>query len=98
MNKSPLNDFQLSEKELRVLKWHSEKQKETYIMRKFVHEYSFKKSCFGESWTLADCLIELNAVLIAEGYNPKKDISTVSKLLKVPFVSFDIDQDYYGGI
>ncbi|MCM3411870.1 hypothetical protein [Metabacillus litoralis] len=95
MNK---HEFKLSEKEIRVLKWHSEKQKETYIMRKFVHEYSFKKACFHEEWTLADCLIELNAVLIAEGYKPKKATSTVSRLLSQPFVSFDIEQNYYGGI
>ncbi|MDN4492882.1 hypothetical protein [Ureibacillus aquaedulcis] len=98
MSKLELIDFELTKREKQVLKHQSPKQVETYIMQKFVHQFSFMKSCFHEKFTLDECLIELNALLISEGYKPKKAISTFSRLLNKPFVSYDIDQDHYGAV
>ncbi len=95
MNRSLLNDFELTERELRILSAQTPKQKEIYIMKKFIQQYRFFSD---KSSSKTDCWRKLNEILASKGYKQKKHVSSVTKLWDEPFVSYEFDNDYYGTV
>ncbi|PFU40164.1 hypothetical protein COK86_20440 [Bacillus cereus] len=79
----------LNERELRFLSAHTPKQKEVYIMKKFISQYKLFITCNNEAGSKADCFRKMNECLIEEGYKPKKHVSTVTKLWDAPFHSYE---------
>ncbi|PFX73740.1 hypothetical protein COL39_12965 [Bacillus cereus] len=74
----------LNERELEILLTQPFKQTEVYIMKKFISQY--KLFNVGSK---ADCFRKMNECLIKLGYEPKKHVTTVTKLWNAPFHSYE---------
>jgi hypothetical protein len=90
-----MSNFTLTKPEMKILMSLPFKQTEIYIMKKFIQQYKFFSD--GSS-SKTDCWRKLNEFLVSEGYKPKKHVSSVTKLWDEPFVSYEFDKDYYGGM
>ena len=86
-------DISLDEREQKFLSAYPPKQKEIYLMKKFISRYKF---IIGGTKT--ECLKMLNEQLVKMGYKRKKYLSTVTRLWDEPFISYEFENDYYGGI
>lgn len=90
--------FDLSELEEKRLKNYTPRQKETYIMKKYIHSYRFVNWVNRKKSTQTECWRLMNEHLISLEYKPKKSIVSVHRLWEAPFNNLDIEKwDYYGG-
>ncbi|MEH7513328.1 hypothetical protein V7146_11460 [Gottfriedia acidiceleris] len=67
------------------------KQREIYIMQKFIWQYKFGLAYNHVNETKAECFRMMNEVLVEHGYKPKKHVSSVHKLWDVPFFSHETE-------
>ncbi|MBG9470152.1 hypothetical protein ABE55_27295 [Bacillus thuringiensis] len=96
MNKLKSNELDkylevtLNERELRLLSAHTPKQKEVYLMKKFINKYKFYSACNYGVGSKADCFRKMNEYLVKhKDYTPKKNVTTVTKLWDAPFYSYE---------
>ncbi|MFC0469560.1 hypothetical protein ACFFHM_03215 [Halalkalibacter kiskunsagensis] len=85
-----VDNFYLNEREEGILSHYKPKQKEVYIMKKFIGQYSFIRAIQGKG-SKADCFKKMNELLVKRGYKEKKHVSTVYQFWNAPFVSFEFE-------
>lgn len=79
----------LNERELKILSTHTPKQKEVYIMKKFISQYKLFIVCNNGTGSKVDCFRKMNECLVKLRYKPKKHVTTVIKLWNAPFHSYE---------
>lgn len=90
--------FDLTNLELEKLERYTPRQKETYVMKKYIHGYRFANWVNRKKSTQTECWRQMNEYLISLGYKPKKSLISVHRLWEAPFTNLDIEVwDFYGG-
>lgn len=92
--------FDLTEREKERLEHYTPKQKETYIMKKFIYGYRFVNWVNRKKSTQRECWRQMNDHLISLGYEPKKSPTSIHRIWDLPFHNLDVEKldDFYGDI
>ncbi|MCQ9281729.1 hypothetical protein NQ129_08065 [Priestia aryabhattai] len=78
-------DIELTDYENTVLNQYPTKQRERYLMKKFIQWYKIEVNI-----SQRDCHQRLNLWLMENGYKPKRSFTSVHELWHEPFIELEM--------